>query len=261
MNYQTKLPRHFCKGYTSYNCKNRCDSIGGVEYCAYGSGEKLCINGATDKNTCEKYINKFRKKKIKCPNDICNNNGLCFIYNNKLKCKCQPWYRGKYCENFYCQNNCNQNGYCVSPNKCSCYHPYRGEYCYEYPCSFKQVNDCKNDGLCYHFNNTHKCYCSNSIYHGKNCDVVTCAGTCAQGKCVYIPNKKISFCMCLELAAGKKCTVINRNIQNHKNAKSIKIFLFLLSSLLFVLAMPILLKYSFEKMLKKKTINSTISLI
>ncbi|KAF0987053.1 hypothetical protein HZS_8090 [Henneguya salminicola] len=236
MNYQTKLPRHFCKGYTSYNCKNRCDSIAGVEYCAYGSGEKICINGATDKNTCEKYITKFHKKKLKCHNNICNNNGLCFIYNNKLKCKCQPWYRGKYCEKFYCQNNCNQNGYCVSQNKCSCYNPYRGEYCNEYPCSFNHNYDCKNDGLCYHFNNTHKCYCSTSIYQGKKCNVVTCVGMCAQGKCVYIPNKKISFCMCFELFKGNKCNIMNLNVQQDKTQKSVKILLFILSALLIALA-------------------------
>ncbi|KAF0993416.1 hypothetical protein HZS_2348 [Henneguya salminicola] len=137
---------HFCKGYTSNNCEYRCNSIGGVEYCAYDSGERLCINDAIDKNTCEKNITLFHKKKFKCNKNICNNNGLCFIHDNKITCKCQPWYKGKYCEQFYCQDNCNQNGYCVSPNKCSCYNPYRGQYCSEYPCSFEHKNECKNDG-------------------------------------------------------------------------------------------------------------------
>ncbi|KAF0993399.1 hypothetical protein HZS_2255 [Henneguya salminicola] len=71
---------HFCKGYTSNNCKYRCSSIDGIEHCAYDSGVKICINGATDKNTCEKNITKFRKKIFKCHNDICNNNGLCFVF-------------------------------------------------------------------------------------------------------------------------------------------------------------------------------------
>uniref|UniRef100_A0A6G3MDZ4 Teneurin-3 (Trinotate prediction) n=1 Tax=Henneguya salminicola TaxID=69463 RepID=A0A6G3MDZ4_HENSL len=111
-----------CNGYTSDNCVNICYAIKYIEKCVYKTGNIKCINGAKDLKTCEKH-------KLKCEDDACNGNGICMINKNRITCKCKKGYYGKYCENWYCNKNCNNNGICEGPYTCHCYPFYHGKHC------------------------------------------------------------------------------------------------------------------------------------
>ncbi|KAF0992867.1 hypothetical protein HZS_7941, partial [Henneguya salminicola] len=128
---------YVCRRYTSQFWINKCLAIPKIQYCDYETGDRNCINGATD-IYCE--INKA----VLCNEDICNRNGICKILPNKIYCKCKEGYMGKYCEKMNCPNDCNGNGYCVNPTTCVCKSKYMGKLCEEYPCSENKVNLCEN---------------------------------------------------------------------------------------------------------------------
>ncbi|KAF0988098.1 hypothetical protein HZS_882 [Henneguya salminicola] len=126
---------YVCRRYTSRFCIKKCKAIFKIEYCDYETGKRHCINGAKDIH-CEK------KRALLCSNDICSRNGLCEVINNNIRCKCKEGYKGKYCKEFNCPNNCNGNGYCVSAKTCVCNSRYIGKLCEEYPCSETIMNPC-----------------------------------------------------------------------------------------------------------------------
>ncbi|KAF0985983.1 hypothetical protein HZS_5290 [Henneguya salminicola] len=134
--------RYACRRYTSPFYRNKCYAIPKIEYCDYETGNRHCINGAIDIN-CEKDRTPL------CRNDICNRNGICKIINNKINCNCNKGYKGKYCTNLICPNDCNGNGYCIHPGACVCNYNYFGKFCDEYPCSENVVNRCQNGGNLY----------------------------------------------------------------------------------------------------------------
>ncbi|KAF0991895.1 hypothetical protein HZS_3124 [Henneguya salminicola] len=54
------------------------------------------------------------------------------LNGKKIKCKCKVGYRGKYCDIWYCNKNCNNNGICKGPSTCHCYPLYKGKKCDTY---------------------------------------------------------------------------------------------------------------------------------
>ncbi|KAF0990317.1 LOW QUALITY PROTEIN: hypothetical protein HZS_2228 [Henneguya salminicola] len=167
-----------CNGYTSNNCVNKCHAI---KY--FVSVKQVILNASMEplirKHVKYVLIKRLTSDKIKCRTDTCNRNGICLVYkiNNdklngkKIKCKCKEGYRGKYCDNWYCNKNCNNNGICEGPNTCNCYHLYNGMKCDKHLIE-KYLNPVKEN--CYHQNNSIKCSCKNDIVARKYCINILC---------------------------------------------------------------------------------------
>ncbi|KAF0991826.1 hypothetical protein HZS_2921 [Henneguya salminicola] len=192
--------RFLCHRYTSPFCRKKCRAIPHIEYCDYEKGNRYCINGARDID-CERNVNQS------CSDDICTRNGLCKIINNKINCKCNMGYKGKFCKNLICRNDCNGNGYCISQGACACNSIYKGKLCNEYPCSENIVNPCKNGGICFHTNNSIKCYCPFEYINGKHCQTLSCGKKCQNGQCIFLKNEWTYKFLCSGGWYGPKCSI------------------------------------------------------
>ncbi|KAF0985519.1 hypothetical protein HZS_3373, partial [Henneguya salminicola] len=95
------------------------------------------------------------------------------INKNRITCKCKKGYHGKYCENWYCNKNCNNNGICEGPYTCHCYPFYHGKHCDMYQVD-KNMDPEINKKLCYHHNNSIKCFCSKDLITRKYCIKILC---------------------------------------------------------------------------------------
>ncbi|KAF0992902.1 hypothetical protein HZS_5070 [Henneguya salminicola] len=131
-----------------------------------------------------------------------------FIINNKINCKCNNGYKGKYCQIAICRKDCNGNGYCVSKEACACYSIYKGKLCNEYPCSENIVNPCVNGGICYQTNNSIKCNCPFRYTNGKYCQTLSCGKKCKNGKCIFIINDEAFRCLCKSGWYGPACGIL-----------------------------------------------------
>ncbi|KAF0990093.1 hypothetical protein HZS_4965 [Henneguya salminicola] len=130
-----------------------------------------------------------------------------YIINNKIACKCNRGYKGKYCKNSICQNDCNGNGYCVGRGACVCNSIYKGKLCDEYLCSENTVNPCVNGGICFQANNSIKCQCPFVYIYGKFCQILSCGKKCKNGKCIFSINYGTYKCVCTGHWYGPSCGI------------------------------------------------------
>ena len=46
--------------------------------------------------------------------------GFCLISGTSAVCRCDDWWRGAACNEYYCPKNCNGHGRCTGPGDCDC---------------------------------------------------------------------------------------------------------------------------------------------
>jgi hypothetical protein len=88
------------------------------------------------------------------------------------ECNCATGYRGGFCDEPICLNNCTGRGTCSNPNNCTCIAMWSGEDC--------SVPDCPT--ACTRYNNggcttPNDCVC-NSGWTGENCETPICNPDC-----------------------------------------------------------------------------------
>ncbi|XP_039615423.1 fibrillin-2 isoform X1 [Polypterus senegalus] len=93
-------------------CRNSC----GDGFCSRPN-MCTCPNGKISP-TCE------TKSTQQC-NIRCMNGGIC----SEEQCKCQKGYTGTYCSQSICDNDCQNGGRCVGPNRCACIYGFTGPQC------------------------------------------------------------------------------------------------------------------------------------
>uniref|UniRef100_A0A6G3MIL5 Protein glp-1 (Trinotate prediction) n=1 Tax=Henneguya salminicola TaxID=69463 RepID=A0A6G3MIL5_HENSL len=144
--------------------------------------------------------------KLKCNKNTCNRNGICLIKKNKIKCNCKNGYKGKYCERWYCDHNCNNNGLCKDSRICICDLFYSGNKCDMYLVN-KNIDPDKDNQRCYHRNNSIKCFCSNNLMTRQYCTKILCLEINSSPHNQKQLNILDSSCDCRKLFPDIRCCI------------------------------------------------------
>ncbi|KAF0988012.1 hypothetical protein HZS_7268 [Henneguya salminicola] len=134
------------------------------------------------------------------------------IINSKIKCKCNVGYKGKYCNNLSCPNDCNGNGNCVSPGVCLTH------------AKMEAIRKFYYLGICRHTNNSIQCDCPHDKITGKYCQILYCGKKCLNGKCIFLKNKNIKPISLSLYVSASKADIIDFNQSLNYNHYSIVIF-------------------------------------
>ncbi|KAF0989566.1 hypothetical protein HZS_2275 [Henneguya salminicola] len=127
-----------------------------------------------------------------------------FINKKKINCKCYLGYRGKYCDRWYCNKNCNNNGLCEGPNTCHCHPLYKGEKCNMYLID-KTLNP--SIKFCYHHNNSIICDCQTDNIARKYCTKILCRIINYSYHNEIFSNIFDSFCQCNKVFPEIQCCI------------------------------------------------------
>uniref|UniRef100_K1PLN0 Megakaryocyte-associated tyrosine-protein kinase n=1 Tax=Magallana gigas TaxID=29159 RepID=K1PLN0_MAGGI len=93
-----------------------------------------------------------------------------------------------------CNPQCQNGGYCSSPNYCQCSNAYTGPYCNQAVCD----PPCLNGGTCA---SPKVCSCPSGQYKGSQCQTPICTPDCENGGTCVSPGK----CACKQTFIGDRC--------------------------------------------------------
>lgn len=162
-------------------------------------------------------ISSFATENIEvCPENICQNNGKCFIddLNERFYCECDKPFTGTICQFTETQKPCNlkctNGGYCKRDNRfmreiCICKSGFRGDLCAE-------IEDCTNipcpkNKTCLYDVKTETFNCENNYCElNKPCEFNS---TCR-------PSNNDYFCECSLGLTGKNCSIDVNECQNNE---------------------------------------------
>ena len=164
-------------------------------------------------NECKVPLHGAEDQPKNCKDIDCHQNGHCRVSSSDgvARCKCDPFYTGRYCEKYLCSGYCLNGGMCfpVATNKnnhsgvykgstanhkpifepllkCVCPDGFEGQRCEKDRSSCKTLT-CVNGGTCIvDRNHNPACLCRKG-YEGKTCEKCADADApCLHGRCTLV---------------------------------------------------------------------------
>ncbi|XP_025196872.1 protein slit [Melanaphis sacchari] len=200
----------------------------GIARCAEPSSmkDKLLLSTPVSSFVCKEPIGKDILSKCNtCFTNPCSNEGFCEpLPERQYKCRCNPGYHGKHCENMIdaCYGNpCRNSGTCKLLEEgrfsCQCASGFTGDRC-ETNIDDCLTNKCENNSTCVDLIQAYECRCLPG-YTGDYCQtkIQFCSkdfNPCHNGaKCIdHITHYA---CECPLGFSGDNCTINNDDCQNH----------------------------------------------
>ncbi|CAF4553802.1 unnamed protein product [Rotaria sp. Silwood1] len=205
-------------GTTGVYCEQQDDTSCSTISCL--NGGTCLINKETNISYCQCPSNTIGSRcetiQTVCTNEICSNNGVCFIDassgNNTARCLCSEGYTGQYCQTSLLSINdcsrqpCGYDGTCIqtsiSSYYCICSNGLTGRSCNSSVLTSCASSPCRHLSTCQQIENTnpssYKCICPNYLT-GDRCQYTN---TCQKqpclnhGSCIPLGPQNNFMCLC-----------------------------------------------------------------